>query len=76
VLAKAVAPTVAHSNSKLTNRTPPCSNDATGIGMTDYLLDQVEGPQHHPAAVARLTKSCLSAVCKALRGEASYSLTA
>ena len=26
-------------------------------GMTDYRLDQVEGPQHHPAAVARLTSS-------------------
>jgi hypothetical protein len=27
----------------------------TETGMTDYQLDQVEGPQHHPAAVARLT---------------------
>ena len=26
----------------------------TETGMTDYRLDQVEGPQHHPAAVARL----------------------
>jgi hypothetical protein len=24
-------------------------------GMTDYQLDQVEGPQHHPGAVAQLT---------------------
>ena len=24
-------------------------------GMTDYQLDQVEGPQHHPGALARLT---------------------
>jgi hypothetical protein len=23
--------------------------------MTDYQLDQVEGPQHHPGAEARLT---------------------
>lgn len=27
----------------------------TETGMTDYRLDQVEAPQHHPAAVARLT---------------------
>jgi hypothetical protein len=27
----------------------------TETGMTDYQLDQVEGPQHHPGAVARLT---------------------
>jgi hypothetical protein len=27
----------------------------TEAGMTDYQLDQVEGPQHHPGAVARLT---------------------
>jgi hypothetical protein len=27
----------------------------TETGMTDYQLDQVEGPQHHPAAVARFT---------------------
>ena len=27
----------------------------TETGMTDYQLDQVEGPQHHPAALARLT---------------------
>ena len=33
----------------------------TEIGMTDYRLDQVEGPQHHPAAVDRLTDSCTPA---------------
>jgi hypothetical protein len=27
----------------------------TETGMTDYRLDQVEGPQHHPGALARLT---------------------
>ena len=27
----------------------------TETGMTDYQLDQVEGPQHHPGAVARIT---------------------
>jgi hypothetical protein len=27
----------------------------TETGMTDYQLDQVEGPQHHPGAVARLS---------------------
>jgi hypothetical protein len=27
----------------------------TETGMTDYRLDQVKGPQHHPAAVDRLT---------------------
>jgi hypothetical protein len=29
--------------------------------MTDYQLDQVEGPQHHPAAIDRLTGRGLSA---------------
>jgi hypothetical protein len=29
----------------------------TESGMTDYQLDQVEGPQHHPAAVDRLAGS-------------------
>jgi hypothetical protein len=27
----------------------------TETGMTDYQLDQVEGPRHHPATVARFT---------------------
>jgi hypothetical protein len=27
----------------------------TETGMTDYQLDQVEGAQHHPGALARLT---------------------
>ena len=27
----------------------------TETGMTDYQLDQVEGPQHHPGARSRLT---------------------
>jgi hypothetical protein len=27
----------------------------TETGMTDYQLDQVEAPQHHPGAVARFT---------------------
>jgi hypothetical protein len=27
----------------------------TETGMTDCQLDQVEGPQHHPGALARLT---------------------
>jgi hypothetical protein len=27
----------------------------TETGMTHYQLDQVEGPQHHPGALARLT---------------------
>jgi hypothetical protein len=27
----------------------------TETGMTDYQLDQVEGPKHHPSALARLT---------------------
>jgi hypothetical protein len=27
----------------------------TETGMTDYQLDQVEGPRHHPGALARLT---------------------
>ena len=31
------------------------SEPSTETGMTDYLLDQVEGPQRHPAAVDRLT---------------------
>jgi hypothetical protein len=30
---------------------------STETGMTDYQLDQVEGPQHHPGAIARLTSS-------------------
>ena len=34
---------------------------STETGMTDYLLDQVQGPQHHPAAVARLTGKAVSA---------------
>jgi hypothetical protein len=29
---------------------------STESGMTDYQLDQVEWPQHHPAAVARLLR--------------------
>ena len=38
----------------------------TETGMTDYQLDQVEGPQHRPDALARLTgppkpAHCLSA---------------
>jgi hypothetical protein len=33
----------------------------TETGMTDYQLDQVEGPQHHPAAIDRLTGRGLSA---------------
>jgi hypothetical protein len=33
----------------------------TETGMTDYRLDQVEGPQHHPAAIARLTGRAMSA---------------
>ena len=28
---------------------------STETGMTDYRLDQVETPQHHPTAVARLS---------------------
>jgi hypothetical protein len=28
----------------------------TETGMTDYQLDQVEGPQHYPDAVVRLTE--------------------
>jgi hypothetical protein len=31
------------------------SEPNTETGMTDYQLDQVEGPQHHPAAIDRLT---------------------
>jgi hypothetical protein len=31
------------------------SEPNTEIGMTDYQLDQVEGPTHHPAAVDRLS---------------------
>jgi hypothetical protein len=27
----------------------------TETGMTDYRLDQVDAPEHHPAAVARFT---------------------
>jgi hypothetical protein len=27
----------------------------TETGMTDYQLDQIEGPQHHPGALARFT---------------------
>ena len=61
----------------------PCGTDGalaitepnTETGMTDYQLDQVEGPQHHPAAVARLTRAtnaCLSSVSEALRGEGPY----
>src|SRR5258708_826621 len=40
--------------------------------MTDYQLDQVEGPQHHPATVAGFTGPPgvrPSSVSEALRGE-------
>jgi hypothetical protein len=33
------------------------SEPNTETGMTDYQLDQVEGPQHHPAAVDRLNST-------------------
>jgi hypothetical protein len=49
----------------------------TETGMTDYQLDQVEGPQHHPGALARLTgtpKACISSVWEALWGKGPYSL--
>ena len=45
----------------------------TETGMTDYQLDQIERPQHHPAAGARLTSS--PSPREALRGEGPYSLT-
>jgi hypothetical protein len=49
------------------------SEPNTETGMTDYQLDQVEGPQHHPGAVAAEGRP--SPICKALRGEGAYTLT-
>jgi len=51
----------------------------TETGMTDYLLDQVEWRQHHPAAVDRLTGSRMPAhrlSAKALPSEGAYTLIA
>src|SRR5580704_7435032 len=47
-------------------------------GMVDYQLDQVEGPQRHPAAgpTHRAAQGRLSPVRETLRGEGSYSRTA
>jgi hypothetical protein len=38
-----------------TNSALAITEPNTETGRNDYKLDQVEGPQHHPAAVARLT---------------------
>ena len=57
-----------------------CRCGADGALMTDYRLDQVEGPQHHPAAVARLTgltgapKPAYRLSAKHYGGEGPYSL--